>query len=94
MPLNIKPEHASADDDALGMHWYNSVSENTRSYWHAVAMSAVPADAWLAYKNANRKSAAFFAPLRFGLGTWCVICNGKRKIVCYPFPEGKEERRK
>lgn len=25
-----------------------------------------------------------FAPLRFGLGTWCVICAGRRRIVCYP----------
>lgn len=25
-----------------------------------------------------------FTPLRFGLGTWCRICAGQRRIVCYP----------
>lgn len=34
-----------------------------------------------------------FAPLRFGLGTWCVICSSRRRIVCYPFTEGLQERR-
>lgn len=38
-------------------------------------------------------SAAPFAPLRFGLGTWCVLCGGQRRIVCYPLPVGVGERR-
>uniref|UniRef100_A0A1A7GEZ6 Uncharacterized protein n=1 Tax=biofilter metagenome TaxID=1070537 RepID=A0A1A7GEZ6_9ZZZZ len=38
-------------------------------------------------------SLSLFAPLRHGLGTWCVICDGRRRIVCYPFIEGREARR-
>lgn len=34
-----------------------------------------------------------FAPLRHGLGTWCVICGGRRRMVLYPFIEGREQRR-
>lgn len=34
-----------------------------------------------------------FAPLRFGFGTWCVICGGRRKMVLYPFVGERMERR-
>lgn len=40
-----------ADDDArAGLAWYNSATVTERRYWHSVARSAVPADAWEAYK--------------------------------------------
>lgn len=39
------------------------------------------------------KAPATFAPLRYGLGTWCVICGGLRRIVLYPLVEGGQERR-
>lgn len=39
------------------------------------------------------KAPPTFAPLRYGLGTWCVICGGLRRIVLYPFVEGRQERR-
>lgn len=38
-------------------------------------------------------SATPFAPLRFGLGTWCLLCGNGRRIVCYPLPAGVQERR-
>lgn len=34
-----------------------------------------------------------FAPLRFGLGTWHVISGGTRRMVRYPFPPERAERR-
>ncbi|BEP55053.1 hypothetical protein GmRootV118_22970 [Variovorax sp. V118] len=34
-----------------------------------------------------------FVPLQYGLGTWCRIANGQRRIVCYPLLEGREARR-
>lgn len=41
----------SSDADALaGLAWYQSASLTERRHWHQVARSAVPADAWEAYK--------------------------------------------
>lgn len=38
--------------DALaGMAWYNSISRAERAYWHQLARSAAPADAWEAYRR-------------------------------------------
>jgi hypothetical protein len=34
--------------------WWNSISEFERSYWLKIAGSAVPADAWEAFKTARR----------------------------------------
>jgi hypothetical protein len=33
-------------DEALGMAWWNALSEAERLRWHETAGSAVPADAW------------------------------------------------
>lgn len=40
-------------DEENGMTWWNSLTEVARSYWLSVAGSAVPADAWAAYKLAQ-----------------------------------------
>lgn len=37
-------------DPLAGMAWYNGLSEAQRGYWHMVAGSCVPADAWGAFK--------------------------------------------
>ena len=37
-------------DALLGMAWYNGLTRRERSEWHQRAGSAVPADAWAAYK--------------------------------------------
>jgi hypothetical protein len=42
------------DSDAeLGMAWWNRISERERAQWLRVAGSAVPADAWAAFKAAS-----------------------------------------
>lgn len=46
-----------------------------------------------AQRTQGVKPPATFAPLRYGHGTWSVICGGTRRIVCYPFIEGREARR-
>jgi hypothetical protein len=38
-------------DGRKGMAWYNGLSTAELCFWHAVASSAVPADAWTAYKR-------------------------------------------
>lgn len=38
------------DDARAGLAWYNSATVTERRHWHQVARSAVPADAWEAYK--------------------------------------------
>lgn len=35
-----------------------------------------------------------FAPLRFGLGTWCVICHEVRRIVLYPLDRANTVERR
>jgi hypothetical protein len=42
-------------DEARGMAWWNHITEAERSRWLAEAGSAVPADAWAAWKAAQRK---------------------------------------
>ena len=32
-----------------GVDWWNGLQERERAHWMAVAMSAIPADAWAAY---------------------------------------------
>lgn len=39
-----------SDDARAGLAWHNSATVTERRYWHHVARSAVPADAWEAYK--------------------------------------------
>lgn len=38
------------DDVRAGMAWYNRATVTERRHWHEIARSAVPADAWEAYK--------------------------------------------
>ena len=38
-------------DEKDGIAWWNGLTEVARSYWLSVAGSAVPADAWAAYKR-------------------------------------------
>ncbi|MER8377252.1 hypothetical protein [Mesorhizobium sp. M1406] len=38
-------------DETAGMVWWNSLAESDRAAWLARAGSAVPADAWAAYKR-------------------------------------------
>jgi hypothetical protein len=40
-------------DAGLGMAWWNRISERERAQWLRVAGSAVPADAWAAFKAAG-----------------------------------------
>jgi len=40
-----------ANDDELGMIWWNWMTENERAYWCRVADSARPVDAWRAYQR-------------------------------------------
>ena len=43
------PAESIAADAEAGMRWYNAIGRLERARWHAVAGSAVPADAWRAY---------------------------------------------
>lgn len=45
-------------DAEAGMRWWNAMAREDRAYWLERARSAVPADAWAAYKAAvaNRSS--------------------------------------
>jgi len=60
------------------------------------AAKTAPAQSLAAAAGAGQGAGTLrtFAPLRHGLGTWCVICAGDRRIVCgYPCVEGRQERR-
>lgn len=41
---------AIPQDAELGIRWYNGLSKAERARWHLKAGSAVPADAWRAFK--------------------------------------------
>ena len=41
-------------DEIAGMQWWNSLTEAERADWLARADSAVPAEAWAAYKRQGR----------------------------------------
>lgn len=43
---------ALKSDTEAGIAWWNSCTERERAHWCKVASSAVPADAWEAYKRA------------------------------------------
>ncbi|MER8758115.1 hypothetical protein NKH69_20920 [Mesorhizobium sp. M0976] len=49
----MKNEHdrEPTPDETAGMVWWNSLTESDRAGWLARAGSAVPADAWAAYKR-------------------------------------------
>lgn len=44
------------NDEAAGINWWNSLTEDQRADWLRRANSARPADAWQAYKSAARQS--------------------------------------
>jgi len=41
------------EDPEIGVTWWNSMTEQTRAYWLAIAASAVPADAWHAFRRSQ-----------------------------------------
>ena len=45
---------AQEEDAELGMAWYNGLSRAERLFWHRIAGSAAPADAWAAWKAGRR----------------------------------------
>ena len=45
-------------DDELGVIWWNHIDESERSHWLKKAGSAVPADAWAAFKRGKDATAA------------------------------------
>ena len=49
-------EFEDTDDARAGVAWYNSATVTERRHWHYVARSAVPADAWEAYKAGGSQS--------------------------------------
>ena len=50
---SMKNEHdrEPTPDETAGMVWWNSLAVSDRTAWLARAGSAVPADAWAAYKR-------------------------------------------
>lgn len=44
------PVAGLSQDEQRGMEWWNALPEDVRLFWLRAAMSAVPADAWRAYK--------------------------------------------
>jgi hypothetical protein len=42
--------NGSVNDAALGMTWWNRLTERERAEWLRRAGSAIPADAWAAFK--------------------------------------------
>ena len=49
-------EPFDTDDSRAGLAWYNRATLTERRHWHQVARSAVPADAWEAYKAGGAQS--------------------------------------
>lgn len=49
--MKIEHDQEPTPDEAAGMVWWNSLAESDRAAWLARADSAVPADAWAAYKG-------------------------------------------
>lgn len=46
-------QHGTADDTRAGIAWFNSLAPAERRYWLEAADSAVPADAWAAFKSSS-----------------------------------------
>jgi len=53
LEIMMMESHAKDTDGEAGMFWWNNITEVQRAYWLSVAGSAVPADAWAAYKIAQ-----------------------------------------
>lgn len=51
-PITNHPQLGEPTADELaGMAWYNTQTEDTLCFWHAIASSAAPIDAWIAYRD-------------------------------------------
>jgi hypothetical protein len=59
-PATGEPRTATPDD-VRGMEWFNALTEAERREWLQRADSAVPADAWRAYKAAKEVPARQYA---------------------------------
>ncbi|MER9304259.1 hypothetical protein [Mesorhizobium sp. M0496] len=46
-----EPNRDPTADEMAGMQWWNSLTEAERADWLVRAQSAVPAEAWAAYKR-------------------------------------------
>lgn len=47
----LAPRELRTSDEDAGIAWWNQFTEAERAQWLAVAGTAVPADAWVAYKR-------------------------------------------
>jgi hypothetical protein len=47
----MKNEREPTPDETAGVVWWNSLSEGERAAWLARAGTAIPADAWAAFKR-------------------------------------------
>jgi len=56
MTMPAPSDHQPTADDLLGMAWFNSLTEWARGEWLRRAGSAVPADAWAAFKAATPRT--------------------------------------
>jgi hypothetical protein len=52
-PAASSPE---ADDTEAGMAWFNGLTRAERAHWLALAGSAVPADAWRAFRDSQSRA--------------------------------------
>jgi hypothetical protein len=50
-PSTAKKQRSATPDEQRGIDWWNDLSEPARARWMGVAGSAVPADAWMAFKK-------------------------------------------
>lgn len=48
------------DEENFGVEWWNHITEDERAYWLERAKSAVPADAWIAFRKENKGSVFLF----------------------------------
>ncbi|MFC6281044.1 MULTISPECIES: hypothetical protein [Polaromonas] len=53
--MTTTSERKPTFDEAVGIAWWNCLSEASRVEWAATAGTGVVADAWAAFKSANRK---------------------------------------
>jgi hypothetical protein len=50
-PSNAKKQRLAPPDEQRGIDWWNDLSEPARARWMGIAGSAIPADAWAAFKK-------------------------------------------
>ena len=54
--MNNTTDRQPTTDEQAGMDWWNSLTETERAHWLAVSQTAVPAEAWAAFKAAFREA--------------------------------------